>query len=480
MNIDAILQEPTISLRRKKLGALIDGVGLEAAYGATLDRIKRQSGERARLGMGALMWISHSERPLKPDELCHALAVEIWSHDLDIGNVPSIGTLLACSQGLVAIDKETSTVRLIHFTVQLYILDNPELFGSPDSIMAETCLSYLGSKQVKSLSVSSYSNLQSIPFLEYSSLYWGLHANRELSDSAMSLALKLFDNYNNHVSTKILLEADELYTYNIDFGNLSLFSGLHCASFFGIVDIVATLVLTKGYDISQEDCVGNTPLIWGAQNGHTGVVNILLGQGDINPNKQGQFGQTPLSCAACNGHKGVVKMLLRRDDIDPDTPDGDGVTPLWAAAENGHEGVVKTLLGRDDVNPNKPNNDGLTPLSAAAWSGREGVVKMLLKRGGVDPDKPNYDGQTPLWGAAWSGQEGVVKILLGRDDVDPDTPDYSGQTPLSCAASNGHEGVVKMLLQRGDVDPGAPDHSGQTPLSYAAYNGHEAVMKILL
>jgi len=48
-------------------------LGLGGAYGATLDRIKGQSGEKARVSMGVLMWISHSAQPLNPDQLCHAL-----------------------------------------------------------------------------------------------------------------------------------------------------------------------------------------------------------------------------------------------------------------------------------------------------------------------------------------------------------------------------------------------------------------------
>ena len=46
--------------------------------------------------MAALMWISYSERPLKGVELCHALAVEVGSPNLNAEDVPSIGTLLVC------------------------------------------------------------------------------------------------------------------------------------------------------------------------------------------------------------------------------------------------------------------------------------------------------------------------------------------------------------------------------------------------
>jgi len=48
---------------------MTNGLGLGDVYGATIERIKAQGGEKSRLGMEALMWISHAERPLKANEL---------------------------------------------------------------------------------------------------------------------------------------------------------------------------------------------------------------------------------------------------------------------------------------------------------------------------------------------------------------------------------------------------------------------------
>jgi len=480
LNIDAILQETTIHRRRQKLNAITDGLGLGDAYGATLGRIKGQGGEKARLGMAALMWISHAERSLKLNELRHALAVEIGSPNVNADNVPSIGTLLSCCQGLIITDKEASTVRLIHFTLQEYLRAHPELFGTAHSTMAETCLNYLNSQQVKALSTSPAPDLLSTPFLEYSSVYWGVHAKQNLSSCAKLLALNLFNDHKNQIPTKILLEAQEYYSHTIDPSKLSLFRGLHCASFFGIVDIVVGLLEMEGCDINQEDCIGNTPLGWAAYNGNEGVAEVLLGQDDINPDKPDVDGQTPLCCAAQHGREEMVKMLLRRDDINPDKPDIDGQTPLCCAAQDGHEGVVKMLLGREDINPNKPDNLGLPPLCCAAWNGHEGVVKALLERGDVDPNKPSWCGRTPLWCAAENGHEGVVEVLLGRDDISPDKPAMDGQTPLCCAARSGHEGVVKMLLRRDDVNRNQPDNSGLAPLWHALMNGQVEVVKVIL
>ena len=405
LNIDAILQETTIRGRRQKLSAITDGLGLESAYGETLGRIKKQGGaRRARLGMTSLMWISHSERPLKAVELCHALAVEIGSQNVNSDDVPSIGTVLACCQGLVTVDKEGFTIRLIHYTLQEYLRIHPELFGTVHSTMAETCLSYLNSRQVRTLSTSPSPDLQGTPFLEYSSQYWGMHARQDLSDCAKLLALKLFDNYHDHISTKILLEAQEGYSYTVDLHKPHPFSGSHCASLFGVIEIVNCLIEADCCDINQRDCVGNTPLVWAARNGHELVVESLLKGSNIGPDKPGVDGQTPLWNAACNGYEGVVKMLLEREEVNPEKQDNNGRTPLYAAAWNGNTGVVKILLERDEVNPGNPDNDGRTPLDASALNGHAGVVKILLERDEVDADCPRDDGRTPLCAAAQAFQ----------------------------------------------------------------------------
>ena len=510
LNIDAVLQESTIHRRRQKLNAMTDGLGLGDAYGATLGRIKKQGGDKARLGMDALMWISHAERPLKADELCHALSVEIASPNLNTDNVPSISTLLACCQGLVAVEKEASTVRLIHFTLQEYLLAHSDLFDAAHSTMAETCLSYLNSQQVKAFSTSPSPDLQGTPFLNYSSLYWGVHAKRDLSGCAKRLALKLFDDYNRHISIKILSEAHKVWGFDAE--KVSGFSGLHCVSLFGIVEIMVGFAEIEDCDINQTDFSRSTPLHWAARNGqegavetllgldgiipdkpdingeiplhvaancgHEGVVKILLGQG-LNPDIPNLNDQTPFFLACREGQEGMVKMLLEQGGVNPDKPDILGRTPLYLAAEHGNDGVVKILLGRDDVNPDKPNNKGQTPLLAAAGHGREGIVKMLLERDEISPDTPDTMGRTPFWWAACLGQEGVVKILLEREDIDHDKPNIYGRTPLNRAAGNGHEGVVKILLGRDDINPNTIDKDGKTPLDSATEEGYRGIIALL-
>jgi len=118
----------------------------------------------------------------------------------------------------------------------------------------------------------------------------------------MSLALEPFDQYDNHVFIKLLLDQVRISGL-IDFRALSLFTGLHCASYFGIVGVAAALMEKKGCDVNQGDCAGNTPLIWAAMLGYEGLVRLLLKHENIDPDVPHKSGQTPLLWTAKNGHE---------------------------------------------------------------------------------------------------------------------------------------------------------------------------------
>src|SRR5205807_2415213 len=247
LNIDTILGEVTISERRQKLNDLARGSHLGDAYATTLARMKTQKGNRPRLGMEALMWVSNSERPLHTSELCHALGVKIGSRDLDPESVPTIRTLLACSLGLITVEASSSTVRLVHFTLQEYLSNNVGLFQSPHSMRAEVCLTYLNFRCVRELSPVVSSAPPALPFARYASCYWGEHIRREKTESVCSLALKLLVEFEQHISSQLLLleNCNSIYRLVPNFdtsGGPIGFTGLHGAAFLGIVEIVAALL----------------------------------------------------------------------------------------------------------------------------------------------------------------------------------------------------------------------------------------------
>jgi len=456
--MDAVLEDATIHQRRQTLHRMTDGFGLDDAYGTTLSRIREQRGDKMKLGMETLMWISYSKRPLKAEELCHALAVKVGATDHDVYNVPSIRTLLSCTLGLVTIDEQASTVSLVHLALQEYLAAHPDLFITPHSIMAEICLTYLNFHSVCELSTTLASIPSTTPFLHYASCYWGFHAKKEMSEGVKHLALQLLKRDSNHISVGVLLREptseylpkwDGRFGKNLDFRGLT---GLHCIAYMGITEIAINMVNMKRWDLNGRDRDGATPLIWAAKYGNHELAKLLLEQKGVNPTISDNKGLTPLIHAAKAGHEGVVKLLLERGDVTPDSPDKDGRTPLSYAAESGHGGVVKALLERGDVHPDQLDSDGRTPLSYAAGSGHEGVVGILLERGDINLNLPGWDGRTPLSYAAESGHGGVAGILLERGGVDPDSINRYARTLLSYATESGDEGVVGLLLKPDDVE----------------------------
>ena len=422
---------------------MIKGNGLRDAYSATLARIRAQKGGMSRLAMDALMWLSHSKRSLGANQLCHALGVEIGSTDLDLQNTPAIETLLACSLGLVTLEASSHTVRLVHYTLQEYLSNNTDLFHNPHSTIAEVCLTYLNFQCIQDLSPIHDWPSQAPPLLEYASRYWGAHTRGEITASVSTLALRLLDRFDKHVSSGILLShRGDNWDQNLGRSNPTGFTGLHGCAYLGIAEIAASLLETKKWDLGATDVEGNTAILWAAKKGHAVIVETLLEREGVTPNTTDQTGRTPLSWAAGNGYKGVVKILLEKGDVTPNTLD----------------------------------NGGRTPLSWAAGNGRRGSVKSLLERGDVTPDTPDKGGRTPLSWAAGNGNGGIVEILLERRDVTSDTADKAGRTPFSWAAGNGYWGIMKMLLEQGDATPDTLDKDGRTPLSWAAENGNGGVV----
>ena len=280
LNLDAILGEVTIHQRRKKLEEMTQGNGLSDAYTATLSRLKAQKGYKSILGLKVLMWVLYSERPLRADELRHALGVEIGSVDHDSEKIPALRTLVASCLGLVVVEASSCTVRLVHFTLQEYLASDPTLFHNPHSVIAEVCLTYLNFGSVRDLSPTVPSAPSTMPLLEYALLFWWKHIRLGMTENNKILALRLLDRFHGHISAQLLLLYGRDMFVGLWFGGAKRptgFTGLHGAAFLGIVEIAAAALDTKKWDVNLIDPTGRTALTWAAirgrvPNGPTGQV----------------------------------------------------------------------------------------------------------------------------------------------------------------------------------------------------------------
>jgi len=309
----------------------MNNMDLDSLYGETLQQIRQQKGDLPRIGMKVLMWVSHAERPLRMDELYHALEIDVETADFHPNNIRSQETVLGSCLGLVMAEKRTLKVRLIHDTLQQY-LSRPGILSGAHKVLSETCLAYLNYGQVKRLRASMVDELANFPFLEYSSLYWGTHAKIELSERAKTLALELLENFENHISfTHFFKRTVGIYYLDPRYR----FTGLHCASYIGIDPLVATLIRVKSCDINQEDAKKYTPLMWAVQCGNHEVVRLLLTCDGVDPNHPAFCGVTPLWWASSYGDEEMVRLLIE-GGADPTQPDDNGKTPLMMASGNRH------------------------------------------------------------------------------------------------------------------------------------------------
>ncbi|KIM89025.1 hypothetical protein PILCRDRAFT_61453, partial [Piloderma croceum F 1598] len=405
---------------------------VDATYTEAMTRIAAQIDSARELAKRILAWITYACRPLLLNELQHALATFPRMTDMDSGAIVPEQILTSVCAGLVAIDENSGTVRLVHYTAQNYFECNAKiLFPDAEVYIATTCLRYLS---FDAFGNDDYLDLPSrlyrSPLLQYAAAHWGDHARRRNF---------LKKKVNVACAIAVLLGGDQSHIPYWQAPKAG-FSVLHLLSLFGL-ETTVDYQLESGTTADLRD-----------SKGHEGVVKLHLTRGDVDVNLKDCGSRTPLSHAAEKGYEGVVRLLLTRGDVDVNSVDNRNRTPLSHAAEKGHEGMVRLLLTRGDVEVNLENCSSRTPLSQAAEKGREGVVRLLLTRDDVDVNSMDYSNRTPLSHAAEKGHEGVVRLLLTRSDVEVNlTGGWCDQTPLLYAASNGHEGVVRLLLTRGDT-----------------------------
>ena len=473
-----------------------------------------------------LQWILYAKRPLKREEVYHAILSGTDPEALSVSMSEEITAqdmerfILSCSKGLAETTKlKAQTVQFIHESVRDFLLGKNgfnklklELgFGLSQDRLKQCCYKYMAidtseyltpsmalpaafSEEAKSLRelVS-----EKLPFLEYAVRNVLYHADvaggqgisqkafvenfglrnwimldnlfekyqvRRHTSNASLLYIVAEKNFSNLV--RIQLESD-LYP---DTAGERLENERYAAPLYAALanvnvneNTIHALLTPVARTSYDYDELHNSQSDYELERSRAAIKTIIEKRPNLNPRK----GQTLIGWAVSHGHEAVVNFLLARDNVDPDLKNDRGQTLLSLAASNGREAIVNLLLARDNINPNSQDEDGQTPLSLAASNGHEAVVNLLLARDNINPNSQVKNGQTPLSLAASYGHEAVVNLLLARDDVDPDLKNNSGQTSQSLAVSNGREAAVKLLLASDNVNSNSKDNSGCTPLLLA-------------
>jgi len=97
---------------------VVDGLPteLDKVYARTIERICRSKAERARIGLMALLWVTHAKRPLELQQLQVLLATEYTVGSLALGTfnpdwLPGKNVILTSACGLLTVDS-SDTIRL--------------------------------------------------------------------------------------------------------------------------------------------------------------------------------------------------------------------------------------------------------------------------------------------------------------------------------------------------------------------------------
>ena len=284
LHIDTVLEALSIRERREALQTLPPN--LAEAFGKTIERIQTQPKAWVKQATKILTWIHLAERPLSIDELLEACAIREGDGDLDSNNFPSRGTFLNCCLGLAIVENETSTVRLVHFSLQEYLKKEVQILGRPigegHEDMARACLTYIMFRSVTEMDSEKSSeekkaetSTPSHALLNYAACQWGHHIRKNgcLRGTAIQLAHKYL-----HMDLDKRMKSHSCLCSSFWMGDgvAGSFSVVHIGAYFGIHVILSELVKQDDVMVdSKDDMYGQTPLSWAATNGHEAVVKLL-------------------------------------------------------------------------------------------------------------------------------------------------------------------------------------------------------------
>ncbi|KAL2833516.1 hypothetical protein BJY01DRAFT_239478 [Aspergillus pseudoustus] len=145
LQIRAVLQAVTKRDRADCLKTLPQNLG--EAFEDTLTRIDQQTNPLTELARKVITWVHFGLEMFTIKTLKSLLAVRDGDTQFDPSGEPDVETLIASCHGLVTVGVETSTIRLVHFSLQEYFASRENLFGRSreqwHSALAATCLTFL-------------------------------------------------------------------------------------------------------------------------------------------------------------------------------------------------------------------------------------------------------------------------------------------------------------------------------------------------
>ncbi|XP_041976210.1 ankyrin-3-like [Aricia agestis] len=224
------------------------------------------------------------------------------------------------------------------------------------------------------------------------------------------------------------------------------------------------------YGVDQQDAFMRTALHYAAEQGHTGIVKILIDSGCKIDVPAGD-GLTALHIAAMRNHYEIVKhLLVAGSNVNYKTHEK--MTSLHFAASRGFLEIVKVLVSKGAKLEARDTNER-TSLYLASGRGHLDVVKYLICSG-ANVNGEEIHGYTPLCEAVWHRYKDVVEVLLSSG-----ARITHSHKLLHNAIMQRQEEIVTMMANLGG-GINLHNDNGDTPLLLAARISQPSIARILL
>ena len=426
---------------------------LNETFSDAINRIKSQSQEYWQLARHVISWIFYAKRPLKIVELREILAVEPNDTKFDPSGLHERDLILEVCCGLVSIDEQDETIRLVHYSLQEYLTTCwHEHWPKAEETVAATCIAYLTLEDFSVHMLEHYLPAH-CQFLSYAAEYWGEHLKGPfeaiLEDQVCRLVESTTELSNVHGVRSRLYDAASTTTPS------------HVTVSLGLKYLVL-IILKRNDDLEARDSNGYTPLGRAVLCASPRVVRQLLDRG-ADPNAK-ILGKTPLYIATIGKDLATMELLIDHGGL-LETDEAFKLAPSMDDA------VLQCLLDKTSFT----DEDKFWVLLSHVQHGRVDLVQTLLRAGTNVNMIHNETGHTALTTAIYYHQYDVIACLLAAG-AEPSIRSPSGDIPFNMAVSLRREPAIDALIAA-NADQGLLDMYGRSCLDLA-YPDEELLRKL--
>jgi ankyrin repeat protein len=479
---------------------------LYAQYRKSMLRVQRQPENYVGWANTVLAWVYSAIRPMKIDELRHALAaIKSKSRNLDREWLIDLQEIVFVCKGLVVI--EGGIVRFAHFSVQEFFdlekTENNKLFVDASQKLASVCLRYLTlgdfTDEIPPFDEEMQQRMTQYPFLRYAASFWYRHnyqsnggGNEQTKSHIASRLEDLFcssTRYSYLNWLKVNQPAKEWIGECpwLDWEDIP--DEIEYTSRFGLHSLTEKILnIRNEEDLMQAKA---TALKGFVTNGDITMVKQLLDEG-VSPDFQTYTGGSLL----CDAVDQQMLLYLLSRGADPNGAESlETWNPLQTSSRNGRFEFVKILYDHGASVPSPVGKE--SAMHHAVYFGHFEIVEFLLERGAASVINDSSEMGLPAHWCANHGQLQILQLLVKHGaDLNAkqdgwsiieclmgEGPDYIVQGK-ECGWGRGTEllGVALYLLAVMDIDTivNARAYSGNTLLHWAAEREFIEVVRLAL